>query len=844
MISDADLRQLERQLPNLDPEHKRRVLELLEERDRLASLQLARRRFIPYMRRMWPEAVLGAHHEIIAEAFEDLLFGDLTRLIINIGPRHTKSEMTSWLLPTWFIGNFPKSKLMQIMNTQDLAASFGRRVRNTVSKEAIATEHKGFDPYHEIFPSMDLAKDSGAATHWHAIDGSEYYGVGIGGKIAGRGADLLVIDDPHTEQEAKQAESNPQVFDDVYDWYVYGPRQRLQPDAKIVLVQCMTGDTPVLRPDGTETPLRDIRPDDEVATYENGSIASARVVNFRSNGVDDVYTVQTRSGRLLRANERHPFLVNIAGVLEWIRLRDLRPGMEFVSLKDVGGLLKISTSQVYATPARLENRTIKNTLTPPIGHSAHTENGGGSCANNAAKTPSTPEGCAWSVIENNTKHRSTLPRNSEAAVSNIVTALHRKNSTSCSRSKMASAPYAESPRLEKILERIGTENFASTIYTAQRSFVGSFATIAISPSGTGKLPPCLTEQQPTSDFTTDEIVSVTLTGRDEVFDVEIERTENFIANGVVSHNTRWSKRDLTGRLVKKMEESTSGIADKWRVINFPAILDEGQPTERSLWPGYWKLPVLQATREALPVAAWQAQYMQNPVSEQAAILKREYWRRWGDDDKERCPGPMHAAAWQNGDPPACDYIIGSWDCASTKNERSHPSAYTLWGVFKAEDPDTGKTVNNIILLSSFTARMEFPELKKRAKEFYDEDNPDTLLIENKAAGIQLLQEFRAMGIPAEDFSGSSRGTKSLPNDKIARANMVVDIFASKYVWAPNRRFADVVIEECASFPAGDTDDLVDSAVQAMIRFRQGGFIRTANDEPEEEPVRRHRKRYY
>jgi predicted phage terminase large subunit-like protein len=544
LISDADLRQLERKLPHLDPAHKRRVLELLEERDRLAQLAKARRKFIPFMRRMWPEAVLGAHHEIIAEAFEDLLFGDLTRLIINIGPRHTKSEMTSWLLPTWFIGNFPKSKLMQIMNTQDLAASFGRRVRNTVSKEAIATEHKGFDPYHEIFPAMDLAKDSGAATHWHAIDGSEYYGVGIGGKIAGRGADLLVIDDPHTEQEAKQAESNPQIFDDVYDWYVYGPRQRLQPNAKIVLVQ-----------------------------------------------------------------------------------------------------------------------------------------------------------------------------------------------------------------------------------------------------------------------------------------------------------TRWSKRDLTGRLVKKMEESTSGIADKWRVINFPAILDEGQPTERSLWPGYWKLPVLQATREALPVGAWQAQYMQNPVSEQAAILKREYWRRWGGDD-ETCPGPMHADAWQNGDPPACDYIIGSWDCASTKNERSHPSAYTLWGVFKAEDMDTGGTVNNIILLSSYTARMEFPELKKKAKEFYEEDNPDTLLIENKAAGIQLLQEFRAMGIPAEDFSGSSRGTKALPNDKIARANMVVDIFASKYVWAPQRRFADLVIEECASFPAGDTDDLVDSTVQAMIRFRQGGFIRTANDEPEEETVSHRRKRYY
>jgi len=544
ILSEADLKHAERNLHLFDPEQKARLLVLLQERDKLARLSTARRKFIPYMKMMWPEAVLGAHHTLIAEAFEDLLFGDLERLIINIGPRHTKSEMTSWLLPTWFIGNFPKSKLMQIMNTQDLAASFGRRVRNTVSKDAIATEHKGFDPYHEIFPNMDLAKDSGAATHWHAVDGSEYYGVGIGGKIAGRGADLLVIDDPHTEQEAKQAESNPQIFDDVYDWYVYGPRQRLQPNAKIVLVQ-----------------------------------------------------------------------------------------------------------------------------------------------------------------------------------------------------------------------------------------------------------------------------------------------------------TRWSKRDLTGRLIKKMTESDSGIADKWRVINFPAILDEGTPTERSLWPGYWKLPVLQATREALPVAAWQAQYMQNPTSEVAAIIKREYWRKWGND-KEKHPGPQHAKAWANLDPPACEYIIGSWDCAATKNDRSHPSAYTLWGVFKNEDPTSGKEVNNIILLSAFTGRMEFPELKKKAKLFFDEDQPDTLLIENKSAGMQLLQEFRSMGIPAEDFAGSSRGTKTMPNDKIARANMVSDIFASGFVWAPERRFAEEVIEQCGSFPSGDADDLVDSTVQALIRFRQGGFIRTQNDEDEEEHVPRRKRRYY
>lgn len=311
---------------------------------------------------------------------------------------------------------------------------------------------------------------------------------------------------------------------------------------------------------------------------------------------------------------------------------------------------------------------------------------------------------------------------------------------------------------------------------------------------------------------------------------------------IVIPMTRWSKRDLTGRLIKQMQDA-DGVYDKWEVISFPAILDENTPTERSMWPGYWPLEELQKTRAALPVAKWQAQYMQEPTSEGAAILKREYWRKWGADT-EKCPGPKHLKAWETLEPPACKYVIGSWDCAATKNDRSHPSAYTLWGVFEAEDQATGKTLNNIILLSSFKARLEFPELKRKAKAFYDEDQPDTLLIENKSAGIQLLQEFRSTGIPAESFTGSSRGSRALSNDKIARANLIADIFASRYVWAPERRFADEVIEQCASFPAGDEDDLVDSTVQAMLRFREGGFIRTANDEEEEIEVRHRRKRYY
>jgi predicted phage terminase large subunit-like protein len=170
---------------------------------------------------------------------------------------------------------------------------------------------------------------------------------------------------------------------------------------------------------------------------------------------------------------------------------------------------------------------------------------------------------------------------------------------------------------------------------------------------------------------------------------------------------------------------------------------------------------------------------------------------------------------------------------------------TTWGVFEAEDPATGKTISNLILLSAYKARMEFPELKRKVRMFYNEDMPDTLLVEDKGSGISLIQELRSMGMPVESYS-FGRGSKGVSNDKVARANVIADIFASGYVWAPERRFTDEVASECAEFPHGAHDDYVDSVVQAMLRFRNGGFIRTANDQDDddEEQTGYVRKRMY
>jgi predicted phage terminase large subunit-like protein len=395
------------------------------------------------------------------------------------------------MLPAWFLGRDPTKKIIQCSNTAELAVGFGRKVRNLV----------GSEQYAKIFPNVNLRSDSKAAGRWSTNANGEYFAIGVGGTVTGKGADLLIIDDPHSEQEAAIASTNPEVYDKVYEWYSSGPRQRLQPGGAIIVIM-----------------------------------------------------------------------------------------------------------------------------------------------------------------------------------------------------------------------------------------------------------------------------------------------------------TRWSKKDLTGRILKSAIEKDG---DEWETIDFPAIL----PSGKALWPQFWDIKELEVLKEELPVSKWNAQYQQQPTSEEGALIKREWWK-----------------VWDNENPPQCTYLIQSWDTAFTKNERSDYSACTTWGVFYLNEDEMQP---NVILLDAYKARLEFPELKEKAFNMYKEWTPDSFIVEAKASGLPLIGELRRMGIPVSEFT-PTRG-----NDKIARLNSVTDLFASGKVWAPPRRWADEVIEEMASFPNSDHDDLVDSSTQALIRFRQGGFLRLPSDEPDE-----------
>ena len=483
---------------NAPDEIVREILALEEAKRAISIRDKCHEDFLTFVEHVYDGFIQGSHHKQVAKRFETLAKTPGSRLIVNMPPRHTKSEFASYLLPAWLIGKNPELKIIQTTHTAELAVRFGRKVRNLMEMQE----------YREVFPDVDLRVDSKAAGRWETSQGGEYYAAGVGGAITGRGADLLIIDDPHSEQDAL----SESAMENAYEWYTSGPRQRLQPGGSIVIVM-----------------------------------------------------------------------------------------------------------------------------------------------------------------------------------------------------------------------------------------------------------------------------------------------------------TRWSLKDLTGKLLRA--QGSDVMSDQWEVVEFPAIL----PSGNVLWPQFWKKDELLRVKASLSLGKWNAQWQQNPVAEEGAIIKKEWWKKW---EKEKAP-PV-------------SYIMQSYDTAFSKKETADYSAITTWGVFKPDEygPDS------IILMDAQRGRWDFPELKAKALEEYKYWEPDMVLIEAKATGTPLTDELRNMGIPVVNY------TPSKGKDKHTRMHMVAPIFESGKVWAPEKRFSEEVIEECAAFPNGDHDDYCDSMSMALIRYRKGGFLRLDTDEKDEEPSWSPRPRVY
>lgn len=514
------------------------------------------------------------HHEAIDEVLEKVERCGLMRVIITMPPRHGKSEKASRRFPAWFIGRDPYRQVIFATYGADFAEDFGRKVREIIVSPA----------YRQVFPGVKLKEKSRAADRMETEAGGMAVFIGVGGPATGRGADLLLIDDPFKNREEAESLTNRNK---VWDWFTSTAYTRLMPNGRIVIILCMTGDTPVMLADGTERRLDRVRVGDSVATYENGWLATSRVKNVRSNGRDSVWKITTISGRIVRANGRHPFLISDDGELKWVRTKNLTTGHKIVSVRDNGA----SGKELNASLMGVGNQRSAGGTARPI---TRKRNGLMALA-----------------------RRLAMPSLAGLQRSSTATASPWKNILGYLRDKAENALFVAAAKLRSI----GKANFALTIVTTPATFAGFSATNATLPWDLCETNESRVPWLNTSDFTTDRVASVEPDGEEEVFDVQIDRTENFIANGLVSHNTRWHEDDIVGRIfnpdyVPKVE------SDKWFRLDLPAIIDEGQKTERALWPERYDLDTLKSTRAFIGERDWNALYQQRPTPPEGAFFKQ------------------------------------------------------------------------------------------------------------------------------------------------------------------------------------------------------------------------------
>ena len=180
---------IQQAMPTMTLVEKLDLMEVLEERERRFALQNGRTNMIDFSKRVYPGFKVGPHHRKLSKIFQDVIEGRKKRVIINIAPRMGKSEFSSYLFPAYFLGNYPDKKIIMGTHTASLSEDFGRRVRNLLDDEE----------YQSLFPATLVAADQKAAGKWSTAAGGQYYAAGVGGALAGRGADLFMIDDPHSE---------------------------------------------------------------------------------------------------------------------------------------------------------------------------------------------------------------------------------------------------------------------------------------------------------------------------------------------------------------------------------------------------------------------------------------------------------------------------------------------------------------------------------------------------------------------------------------------------------------------------------------------------------------------
>ena len=574
----------------------RRVLLLERKREILRS----RASLIPFARYMSPDPdhrvdpnyssyEVARHHRVIGAALEEVEAGRIKRLMISCPPRHGKTKLASMLFPTWAVGRNPRKSIVFATYNDKFAQDIGGVVKTTMQSPL----------YKHVFPKLDLRYGGAANDRLRILDGGDLFFVGVGGTLTGRGGDINILDDPiKNRQEA----DSPIVREKLWNWYNNVLRYRMMTqDAALVIIACMTGDTPVLMEDGYERLLRDIRSGDRVVSYDQraGKLTSQIVLNWINHGPDKVFAIRTKSGSVVKANARHPFLVDNEGVLEWRRTGLLKKGDKILRVTGESGRgrLALWTTAKAVSPARA---CAHPTITKLAGRVAFG------------------------------RLRSTLAH-SARRILNTVTASLWPNTMSCSSSR---AVYALFARLTAVPagHGIGSQISFPTTTTKPGDFAVFCATTVTGSPVEPETQPSWSAPPNTSELATDVVESVTDAGVEDVFDIQVEKTENFIANFLISHNTRWNEDDIIGRHTDPTNPYyNEEEAATWSIINLPALAEEddplGRPIDQPLWPTRFGTEFLLDQRRA-DARGFTALYQGRPTPAEGSFFKSDFIRTY------------------------------------------------------------------------------------------------------------------------------------------------------------------------------------------------------------------------
>ena len=836
VFSEEEIQQM---LDNLDSFSAQEQAEIFKIADILDKRRMAAACYddlIEFCKHMQPDYKVGKHHRVLANLLMDIAAGRKDRVCVNMPPRHGKSQLVSIYFPAWFIGKYPNKKVLMVSHTADLAVDFGRKVRNLIDS----------DLYKEVFPTVTLAADSKSAGRWNTNHGGEYYAclrrytlvrtdrgwvpagqIKIGDRLANLSGYVTVqqvYESTHAETytvagTGLSCSAEHPIWTMNRGW-VYA--KDLLPKDILCVESILDRMKALFRraygyleyPDVSPL-VQHQKPLHQSPKRKMGVLRRARDYIVRT-------LVQLQKLCAGYGGSAQPSAYSGPNRCKWaIQPGKLSLGNTYGASKQQAQQYSVRRQDACGTRAQAGGNPRSDTLSD--------SNWGGSFVNNekaqaelrAYRAPEKLGGfrsaIACVLARSGTSDKSKQPRcgvegylacvaGAAQRILGLLVGVRPAGVIVCAKHQSA-APFIN------FLTDGDHTFFADGVLTHNCGIGSALA---------GRGADLLLCDDPHNE---QDIIN----GNFEVFEKAYEwfaygaRTRLMPGGRVAVIQTRWHQDDLSGRLTRDMVNNEG--ADQYEVVEFPAILEvedaDGQIIEKPLWPEFFDLEALHRTKASMPTFQWNAQFQQNPTAEEASIIKREWWNIW---EKEDPPSPI-------------EYIVMSLDAAAETHNRADYTAITIWGVFRNDQTNT----YNIILLEAIKERIEFPDLKSLSYDTWKHWKPDTFIVEKKSSGTALYQELRRMGIPVSEYT-PHRGS----GDKLARLNSVADIVKSGLCWVPQTRWAEEVVEEIAGFPFMSHDDLVDSTVMALMRFRQGGFIRLPSDEPESvTPFKsKSRNRYY